>query len=274
MPDGWTALHEPSTPGVRREGRVTLVGAGPGDAELLTVKAVRALAAADAVLYDDLVSDDVLALAACGAQLVPVGKRAGRRSCGQDDIDSLMVLLARQGKRVVRLKSGDPMVFGRAGEEIACLRAAGIAVEVVPGVTAGLAAAASLQVSLTQRDFAHSVRFVTGHGRNGALPEGIDWRGLADRETTLVLYMAGRTGEAAAARLIAEGLAADTPAAIIAAISRADERRWTGRLDRLAEGLASAGLDGPVLIGIGAVFELVQGAERAAAYSGSSSVSQ
>jgi len=274
MPDGWTALHERSTRGAIHDGHVTLVGAGPGDPELLTVKAVRALEAAEAVLYDDLVSDDVLALASRGAQLVPVGKRAGRAGCRQDDIDALMVRLARQGKRVVRLKSGDPMVFGRAGEEIACLRAAGIAVEVVPGVTAGLAAAAALQVSLTHRDGAHSVRFVTGHGRNGALPEGIDWRGLADRETTLVLYMAGRTGEAAAARLIAEGLAPATPAAIIAAISRTDERRWTGRLDRLADGLARVGLDGPVLIGVGAVFEAARGAERIAAYSGSSSVSQ
>jgi len=273
MPDGWAAL--PEAPARERgcDGRVTLVGAGPGDVELLTVKAVRALEAADVVLYDDLVSDTVLACARRGAALVPVGKRAGRRGCRQDDIDALMVLLARQGRHVVRLKSGDPMVFGRAGEEIAALRAAGIAVEVVPGITAGLAAAAALQTSLTHRDCAHSVRFVTGHGRNGALPDGIDWRGLADRETTLVLYMAGRTGAAASSRLIAEGLDPATPAAVIAAISRAGERRWTGRLDRLADGLAEVGIDGPVLIGIGAVFAAASAAHTVA-YSGSSSVSQ
>jgi uroporphyrin-III C-methyltransferase/precorrin-2 dehydrogenase/sirohydrochlorin ferrochelatase len=271
MPDGWTALPETPARASDGEGRVTLVGAGPGDAELLTVRAVRALETADVVLYDDLVSDDVLACARRGAALVPVGKRAGRRSCRQDDIDALMVLLARQGRHVVRLKSGDPMVFGRAGEEIAALRAAGIAVQVVPGITAGLAAAAALGTSLTHRDCAHSVRFVTGHGRSGALPDGIDWRGLADRETTLVLYMAGRTGAAASARLIAEGLDPATPAAVIAAISRPDERHWIGRLDRLADGLGEIGIDGPVLIGVGTVFAA---ASRDAAYSGSSSVSQ
>lgn len=263
MPDGWTALHDTAASAAHRDGCVVLVGAGPGDPELLTVKAVRALGAADVVLHDDLVSDGVLAFAAPGAELVPVGKRAGRPSCRQQDIDALMVRLAREGRRVVRLKSGDPMVFGRAGEEIACLRAAGIAVEVIPGVTAGLAAAAALQVSLTHRDCAHSVRFVTGHGCNGALPDGVDWHGLADPETTLVLYMAGRTGAAAAARLIAEGLAPETPAAVIAAISHQDERRWAGKLDALAGGLAAIGTDRPVLIGIGAVFAAAQPAEAA-----------
>src|SRR6185295_6062475 len=146
-----------------RSGQVTLVGAGPGDPEYLTLKAVRALQSADVILFDDLVADNVLELARREAKRMMVGKRGGRVSCRQEDINALMIKLARQGKRVVRLKSGDPMIFGRAGEEIAELSAAGISVEVVPGITSALALAARLGVSLTHRDLAHSVRFVTGH---------------------------------------------------------------------------------------------------------------
>jgi uroporphyrin-III C-methyltransferase/precorrin-2 dehydrogenase/sirohydrochlorin ferrochelatase len=149
---------------------VILVGAGPGDAELLTLKAVRALQSADVILYDDLVSPEILELGRREAERVSVGKRGGRASCRQDDINALLISLAQAGKRVVRLKSGDPMVFGRAGEEIATLRAAGVPVEVVPGITAALAMASALGISLTHRDVAHSVRFVTGHGRHGGSP--------------------------------------------------------------------------------------------------------
>ncbi len=188
-------------------GSVVLVGAGPGDPELLTLKAVRALQSADVILFDALVSDEILDFACREAKRLAVGKRGGRKSCKQSDINDLMVRLARRGKRVVRLKAGDPMIFGRAGEEIAQLEAAGIPVEVVPGITAGLAAAAALGVSLTHRDHAHSVRFVTGHSKNGGLPDGLDWHGLADGETSLVFYMAGRTGAAVASRLIEGGLA-------------------------------------------------------------------
>jgi uroporphyrin-III C-methyltransferase/precorrin-2 dehydrogenase/sirohydrochlorin ferrochelatase len=155
---------------------------------------------------------------------------------------------------VVRLKAGDPTIFGRAGEEIARLEAAGIPVEVVPGITAGLAAAAALGVSLTHRDHAHSVRFVTGHSKDGGLPEGLDWRGLADAETSLVFYMAGRTGRAVARRLIDAGLSQSTPVVAMASVSRPDETRWTGTLAALAaEGCPEAG-DRPVLLGIGRVF--------------------
>jgi uroporphyrin-III C-methyltransferase/precorrin-2 dehydrogenase/sirohydrochlorin ferrochelatase len=162
-------------------GRVTLVGAGPGDPELLTLKAVRALQTADIILFDDLVPDGALELARREARLIPVGKRAGRPSCRQDDINELMVKFARQGMQVVRLKSGDPMIFSRAGEEIAHLDARNIPVDVVPGVTAGLALAATLGLSLTHRDFARSLRFVTGHSRHGDLPRDLDWGAVADR---------------------------------------------------------------------------------------------
>jgi uroporphyrin-III C-methyltransferase/precorrin-2 dehydrogenase/sirohydrochlorin ferrochelatase len=242
-------------------GHVTLVGAGPGDAELLTLKAMRALQSADVILFDDLVSDEVLELARREAKRMMVGKRGGRDSCKQEDINALMIKLAKQGKRVVRLKSGDPMVFGRAGEEIAALDAAGIPVAVVPGITAALAAASSLGVSLTHRDAAHSVRFVTGHSRQGALPGDLDWRGLADSETSLMVYMGGRTGGAFAARLIGEGLSAATPVAVVSAVSRRDETRWTGQLSELGEALLKIGVEQPVLVGIGHVFAAARAAE-------------
>lgn len=241
-------------------GHVALVGAGPGDPELLTLKALRLLRAADVILFDDLVSPEILDLARREARRLLVGKRSGRPSCRQDEINGLMIALARQGRRVVRLKGGDPMIFGRGGEEMAQLAAAGIPFEVVPGITAALAAAAALRVSLTHRDAAHSVRFVTGHSRDGGLPEDLDWLGLADPETTLMVYMAGRTGAEFAARLISRGLPAGTPAVAIAAASRSDQRHWQGRLRDLAAGLDELGHDRPVLVGIGQVFRAVRAA--------------
>ena len=235
-------------------GRVSLVGAGPGDAELLTMKAVRALQAADVILFDELVPPEVLDLARREARRMCVGKRGGRPSCNQDEINALMIRLARGGSRVVRLKGGDPMLFGRAGEEIAALAAAGIPVDVVPGITAGLALAATLGASLTHRNLAHSVRFVTGHGQHGDLPADLDWVGLADPETTLLVYMGGRTAGSLAARLLAEGLAPDTPACAVAALSRSEESRWAGPLAELELGIAILPAGQPVLIGIGQVF--------------------
>ena len=201
-------------------GRVTLVGAGPGDAGLLTINAVRALQSADVILFDDLVSEDVLELARREAKRLLVGKRGGRRSCKQEDINELMTKFAKQGKHVVRLKSGDPMIFGRAGEEIAELEAAGIPVSVVPGITAAAAMASQLKTSLTHRDGAHSVRFVTGHARNGELPRDLDWPGLADPGTTLAFYMGGRTAKDIALRLIDEGLPSSTPVVAVSGLTR------------------------------------------------------
>lgn len=236
-------------------GRVTLVGAGPGDAELLTLKAVRALQSADVILFDDLVSGEVLELARREAKRMIVGKRGGRESCRQQDINDLMIKLARQGKHVVRLKSGDPMIFGRAGEEIAKLDEAGIAVAVVPGITAASAMASRLGVSLTHRDHAQSVRFLTGHARSGELPDTLDWDGLADPCTTLVVYMGGRTASAMAARLHQHGLPLDTPLAVMAGACTDSEMCWTGNLGMLVDGRTPIDTGQPVLLGIGRVFK-------------------
>jgi uroporphyrin-III C-methyltransferase/precorrin-2 dehydrogenase/sirohydrochlorin ferrochelatase len=237
-----------------RTGRVTLVGAGPGDAELLTLKAMRALQSADVILFDDLVSEDVLELARREAKRLMVGKRGGRASCAQGDINDLMTRLALQGKQVVRLKSGDPMIFGRAGEEIEHLESAGVPVDVVPGITAGLAMASALGVSLTHRDVAQSVRFVTGCAKTGQLPSGLDWPGLADPNTTTIFYMAGGTADAIAQRLIEAGCSPTMPAVLVSNVSRGDER-WAGSIADL--GWASERRDPtkPVIIGVGRVFE-------------------
>jgi uroporphyrin-III C-methyltransferase/precorrin-2 dehydrogenase/sirohydrochlorin ferrochelatase len=235
-------------------GRVTLVGAGPGDAEYLTLKAVRALQAADVILFDDLVSDEVLELARREAKRLLVGKRGGRMSCRQEDINEMMLTFAKAGKNVARLKSGDPMIFGRAGEEIAYLRQHRIPVEVIPGITAASALASRLGVSLTHRDHAQSVQFVTGHSRHGSLPETIDWQATADAKKTTVFYMGGRTAGAIQHRLIEAGLDAKTPVVIVSSVANADERRWIGSLSELSLAMATIGFDRPVLIGVGEVF--------------------
>lgn len=235
-------------------GHVTFVGAGPGDAELLTLKAVRTLQAADVILFDDLVSDEVLELARREARRILVGKRSGRASCQQHEINDWMVKLARAGRRVVRLKSGDPMIFGRAGEEIAALDAAGIPFDIVPGITAGLAMAAAFGVSLTHRDHAKSVRFVTGHSKAGGLPEDVDWLAIADPSATTVFYMAGQTAGDIAERLIETGLSPHTPVVVAAAIGRAAEQLRTTDLAGLAQTIASLDATLPILIGFGEAF--------------------
>jgi len=249
---------------------VTLVGAGPGDAEFLTLKAVRALQAADVILFDDLVSNDVLELARREARRMLVGKRGGRDSCAQDDINATMIALARAGKNVVRLKGGDPMIFGRAGEEIARLEDEGIAVSVVPGVTSALAMAAELGISLTHRDHAQSVRFVTGHSRHGELPSDLDWAGLADPKTTTIFYMGGRTATRIAARLTGQGMDKATPVVIARSVARDGFSSWTGSLGDLATGIALIGWDEPVLIGVGAVFSARAQSQRPSVPAGQS----
>ena len=239
-------------------GRVTLVGAGPGDPELLTLKAVRAMQGADVILYDDLVSEDVLELARREAKRMMVGKRARGPSCSQKDINELMLELALQGKNVVRLKSGDPMVFGRAGEEIETLRAGGVPVDVVPGVSAANALAASLGVSLTHRDHAQSVRFITGHARTGELPADLDWRGLADGITSLVFYMGGRTGPRIARKLIEAGLAPQTPVIVAWAISRPEQGHRAASLAEIAAAESVNAGGSPVLLCIGKAFALLR----------------
>ena len=232
-------------------GRVTLVGAGPGDADLLTIKAVRALQSADVILFDDLVSSEVLELARREAKRMLVGKRAARESCRQEDINDLMLTLARQGKHVVRLKSGDPMIFGRAGEEIEMLAQHGVAVTVVPGVTAALALASRLGISLTHRDHAQSVRFVTGHSRQGVLPDTLNWATLADPATTSVYYMSRRTLPEIVDQLSAQGLSMDTPAIIAGNVGRADEQVWRGTVGEAINAVEAFPLSAPTIFAVG-----------------------
>lgn len=238
----------------RSKGLVQLVGAGPGDPELLTLKALRALKAADAVLYDDLVAAPVLDLVRRGAMRLYVGKRAGRHSLAQAEINALLIRIARSGRRVVRLKAGDPCIFGRAGEEIAALTGAGIGVEIIPGITTASALAAQLKVSLTRRACASGVRFITAHGANGGLPEDLDWQGLADPKTTLVVYMGGRTGAALAAGLIAAGRDGMTPCVIARDVSRPGFAGVKSCLSALAAGQARVDGEGPIVIAIGDAF--------------------
>jgi uroporphyrin-III C-methyltransferase/precorrin-2 dehydrogenase/sirohydrochlorin ferrochelatase len=236
----------------RAKGSVLLVGAGPGDPELLTLRAVRALQSADVVLYDDLVAPGTLDLARREATKMPVGKRGYKPSCTQEDITALMISLAGEGRRVVRLKGGDPMIFGRAGEEIAALRAAGVEVEIVPGVTSASGAAASLGLSLTLRDTARRLQLVTAHARGGRLPDDFDWRALADPAATTAVYMGVATLAALTQRLVAEGLAPATPAILVERATWADERAIHGTLADIAEKARAAAPAGPCLILIGA----------------------
>ena len=193
-------------------GQVTLVGAGPGDPELLTIKALKAIQAATLLLVDDLVSDAIVALAPAAARVIWVGKRGGCRSTPQSFIEKLMVTAAQEGEKVVRLKGGDPFMFGRGGEEVEHLQAAGVRVDVINGITAGLAAVTSLQLPLTHRAHAHGVVFVTGHAKPG--DSGTDWRALAQTahsaKLTLVIYM-GVGGAARIQQELLSGLAASTP---------------------------------------------------------------
>lgn len=235
----------------RPTGRVTLVGAGPGDPELLALKAVRALQAADVILHDDLVSPEVLDLARREAQRMVVGKRGHGPSCKQDEINALMVAFARQGRHVVRLKSGDPLIFGRAGEEFDACAAAGIPVSVVPGISAAQGAAASPAVSLTHRDAARRLQYVTGHASDGSLPFDLDWAALADPAATTVVYMPRRTLQALRDAVVAAGLDPATPAIAVAAATTPREARITGTLADLPECLADLPPDAPVVVLIG-----------------------
>ncbi len=239
----------------RPEGRVTLVGAGPGDPDLLTLRAVKAIQSADALLFDALIDPAILDLARPEARRIDVGKRCGRHAMRQSAINTLIARLAQEGAHVVRLKGGDPFVFGRGGEELDSLRAAGVPVTVVPGVTAACAAAASLQVPLTHRDVARSVHFVTGHGADGAVPMH-DWLALVRSGGTIAAYMASRTLPKVAAGLIAAGMPGSTPAVAVEHASRPGERRLFGTIAGLPEALAAAGFEGPTLVLIGDVVAL------------------
>ena len=236
-----------------RAGVVWLVGAGPGDPELLTIKALRLLQSADVVVHDRLTPQPILDLAGPKARLIDVGKRKSHHTLPQDDINQLLVALAREGLTVVRLKGGDPFLFGRGGEELQTLRAAGVETHVVPGVTAALAAAAGAGVALTHRGLAQAAVFVTGHAASGGEPD-LDWASLAKTNQTVVVYMGLSTAATIAARLIHAGRQPSTPALIVENASLADERRILTTLGEL--GTAAEGLDGPALLIIGEVAAL------------------
>lgn len=236
-------------------GRCTLVGAGPGDPELLTVKAVKAIQAATVLLVDDLVNDDIVkTYARADARIVYVGKRGGCKSTPQAFIEKLMVMAAREGETVVRLKGGDPFIFGRGGEEVEHLKAAGVSVTVINGITSGLAAVTSLGVPLTHREHAHGVVFVTGHAKpNDA---GTNWRALAatarDAKLTLVIYM-GVSGVQRIQKELLTSLAPDTPVAVIRNATLADQRHLVTTLAKLASAIEDEALGSPAVMVVGDV---------------------
>jgi uroporphyrin-III C-methyltransferase len=235
-------------------GGVTLVGAGPGDPELLTLKALKAIQAATVLFVDDLVNPAIVAMASPQARVVQVGKRGGCKSTPQSFIEKLMVTAANAGENVVRLKGGDPLIFGRGGEEVESLQAAGIRVAVINGITSGLAAVSSLNVPLTHRQHAHGVVFVTGHAKPG--DGGTDWRALADTvrqaRLTLVIYMGVRHAARIGAELLA-GLRADTPVAIIQNASLPNQRHCLCTLDALQYTITTENLSSPCVIVVGDV---------------------
>lgn len=229
-------------------GKVYLVGAGPGDPELLTLKALRLLRTADAVLYDDLITPEILVLIPATAQFHNVGKRAGTKRISQQEINFLMIALAESGLNVVRLKSGDPLIFGRAGEEIDALREAGLQYEIVPGVTSAFGAAASVEIPLTHRHASSALVFLTAH--QAAESDPADWNKLAGSGATLVIYMPGKNYGELAAKLIAAGLASDTPCAIVSRATTSQEQTHRTIISSLH---AAPHLPAPALLVVGEV---------------------
>jgi len=239
----------------RAPGRVRLVGAGPGDPELLTLKALKALQAAQVVVHDGLVPDEILALAPADARRISVAKRKSRHSYAQSEINRMLVAFALEGLEVVRLKGGDPFIFGRGGEELEACRAAGVECEAIPGVTAALAAGASAGAPLTHRGAAQAVTFVTGHAADGQVPD-LDWPSLARANHTVAIYMGLTTAGLIAERLMAAGRDGATPSLIVVDASRPHERRVASTLAGLAA--AAQGLEGPALLLVGEAMALAQ----------------
>jgi len=234
-----------------QSGEVALVGAGPGAAELLTMAAVRLLGDCDAVVFDALVSDEVLNLAAVGAELIPAGKRGGRASAKQHDICEVLVALAQAGKRVVRLKGGDPFVFGRGGEEVRALAAVGIPFRVIPGITSGVAAPAMAGIPVTDRSVNASIAFLTGH--EASEESRMDWAALIRAFPVLVFYMGARNLPEIGKRLLDAGLNASTPVAVIHSATLEDESVTVGTLEDAGNGDLQA--QSPAIVIIGDVVE-------------------
>jgi uroporphyrin-III C-methyltransferase/precorrin-2 dehydrogenase/sirohydrochlorin ferrochelatase/uroporphyrin-III C-methyltransferase len=236
---------------------VYIVGAGPGDPELLTVKAVRLLAEADVVVYDKLVSSEILQLIPPGSTRIFAGKVARNHHMPQGEINSLLVSLARSGRKVVRLKGGDPFVFGRGGEEAEQLALNDIPFEIVPGITSASGCSSYAGIPLTHRGLSHGLRFVTGHTQEGDAPD-LNWASLADPDTTLVVYMGRTNVRTLSEQLIAHGLAAETPAAAIVNGTRPDQQTITTTLGSLPDRVENLGKAAPTLLVIGQVVSLAE----------------
>lgn len=241
-------------------GSVALVGAGPGDPELLTLKALRRIEAAQVVVHDHLVGAAILDMIPVGVERIYVGKKASHHTLPQEEISALLLRLARAGKRVVRLKGGDPFVFGRGGEEMETLLAAGITVEIVPGITAALGAGAAFGFPLTHRDHAQSCVFVTGHLKDHSV--NLDWPALARPQQTLVFYMGMAGLDTIVTQLQTHGLAPDTPAALIYKATLPEQRLWRSTLAELPDTARRHGVKPPALIVIGSVLRLAAMAPR------------
>jgi len=231
-------------------GQVWLIGTGPGDPDLLTLRAHRLIGQADVVVHDRLVSPEIMALVPAGTRRIDVGKSPGNHAIPQDRINALLVALAYQGLSVARLKGGDPMIFGRGAEEAAALTAEGIPVAIVPGITAAQGAAATLGLPLTQRGSATGLRYVTGHRAADAALD-LDWTGLSDRETTIALYMGVATLCETTREMIGHGLDRHTPVVAVASATTPRQRHIISSLDRIAADMETAALEGPVLFLIG-----------------------
>lgn len=236
------------------KGKVWLVGAGPGDVDLLTLKAYRVLTQADVVLYDALVSQEILDLIPKSAEKIAVGKRAGKHSASQDEINQLLVTKAYTRKKVVRLKGGDPFIFGRGGEELQTLVEAGVTFEVVPGITAASGTSAYAGIPLTHRDYAQGVTFITGHCQLESRP--MDWQGYSNPNNTLVVYMGILNADLISQGLINAGRSANTPVAIVSKATTASQQRFIGTLGELGQLAADPALVMPALMIIGEVVSL------------------
>jgi uroporphyrin-III C-methyltransferase len=249
-------------------GSVWLVGAGPGDPGLLTLHAVNGLKQADAVVYDALVGSAILEMARPGCERIYAGKRGGRPSPVQADISQRLVRLAKEGKRVLRLKGGDPFVFGRGGEEALALVAAGVPFRIIPGISAGIGGLAYAGIPVTHRDTNSAVTFVTGHGVGGAVPDGIDWAALAKGSPVIVLYMALKHIAAIAGALIDHGRAAGEPVAIVSQATLPEQVILETTLGRCAEDIAAAGIEPPCIVVVGQVVRLRAGLDWQGAAAG------
>lgn len=255
-------LNDPNPASARRDpvvppaawGQVSLVGAGPGDPDLLTIKALKRLQQADVVVYDNLVGAGVLALIPAHVERIYVGKESSNHTVPQDEITLLLVALAQRGRKVVRLKGGDPFVFGRGGEELATIVEAGVSAEVVPGITAALGASAYSGIPLTHRDHAQSCIFVTGHRKDGSY--ALDWPVLARPHQTVVIYMGVGALPGIVEALLRHGRRADTPVALVRKATHPDQKTVVGRLDTIVQAAAQADMQPPALIIVGEVVAL------------------